>query len=155
LAASHHNLGILLKGLGKWPQAEDQLCKALGIREQLAADFPAVPAYRQELAGSHSNLGLLLRGLRKGPQAEEQHDKALLIQEKLAADFPAMLQYQIELGGDYCNLGGLLSDGGQPGASLVWFEKAIRTLTPVCEQNHRLGVAKQYLYNSHRARALT
>jgi eukaryotic-like serine/threonine-protein kinase len=155
LAASHNNLGTLLNALRKGPQAEEQLRKALVILEKLAADFPAVPAYRQNLAASHNNLGTLLNALRKGPQAEEQLRKALVIREKLAADFPGMLRYQIDLGGSYCNLGSLFSDGGQPGASLVWFEKAIRTLTPVYEQNRRLEEAKQFLRNSHVGRAHT
>ena len=50
LALSHNNLGVLLAGLGKRPEAEEQYRKALAIQEKLAAEFPAVPEYRKHLA---------------------------------------------------------------------------------------------------------
>ena len=49
-----------LVGAGKEEEAEEQYRKALAIREKLAADFPAVPDYRQDLAASHNSLGILL-----------------------------------------------------------------------------------------------
>ena len=88
LALSHNNLGNLLAGLGKRPEAEQQYRKALTIQEQLAADFPAVPAYRQDLAISHNSLGVLLAGLGKRPEAEEQYRKALAIQETAGRRLP-------------------------------------------------------------------
>jgi serine/threonine protein kinase/Flp pilus assembly protein TadD len=153
LAGSHNNLGLLLAGLGKYPEAEKQLRQALALKEQLAADFPAVPAYRQELAGSHNNLGAVLAGLGKGPEAEQEHRQALALLEKLAADFPAMPQYQINLGGVYGNFGNLIRDGGQPGNSLEWYAKAIRTLTAVRDLDRRLVLPRQFLRNSHGGRA--
>jgi serine/threonine protein kinase/Tfp pilus assembly protein PilF len=129
LADSHNNLGLLLYALRRLSSAEQQYRLALSLREKLAADFPAAPRYRQELAGCRSNLGVLLRDLRKWPEAEQQSQQALALQEKLAADFPAVPEYQIELGGSYCNLGHWVRASGRPGESLVWFEKAIRTLT--------------------------
>jgi tetratricopeptide (TPR) repeat protein len=43
---------------------------------------------------------------------------------------------------------------GRSSDSLVWYEKAIRTLTLTHEQDRRLVVAKQFLRNSHWGRAL-
>ena len=50
LAMSHNNLACLLPELGKQPEAEKQHRKALAIQEKLVAEFPAVPAYREDLA---------------------------------------------------------------------------------------------------------
>jgi tetratricopeptide (TPR) repeat protein len=102
---------------------------------------------------SHNNLGLLLAGLRKGAEAEQQYRKALDLQEKLVTDFPTVPAYQVERGISYLNMGVLIRDGAQPSASLVWFEKAIRTLTAVYEQDRRLVLAQQALRNSHASRA--
>ena len=57
------------------------------------------------------------------------------------------------IGGSYCNFGQLVRNSGQPGESLEWFEKAIRILTAVHEQNRGLVMARQYLRNSHSNRA--
>ena len=65
-----------------------------------------------------------------------------------------MPQYRVDLGGSYCNFGILVRNSGQPGESLEWFEKAIRTLTAVYEQDRRLVLARQFLRNSHWNRAM-
>jgi tetratricopeptide (TPR) repeat protein len=130
------------------------VCFYLAIREKLAADFPAVPAYRSNLASSHNNLGLLLAGLGKGAVAQQQYRKALAIREKLAADFPAVPGYRVELGASYCNFGDLMARGGKLADSLVWFQKAIATLRPVHEQEPRAVIAKVFLRNSHWGRAI-
>jgi tetratricopeptide (TPR) repeat protein len=150
LAESHHNLGSLLAEFRKGPEAEQQYRKALAMEEKLVAQFPAVPQYRVDLAGSHNRLGMLLTGLGKRPEAEQECRKALAIRERLVAEFPTVPQYRVDLGGSYCNLGFL---NGQPAESLEWFEKAIRTLTAVFEQDRRLVLAGQFLRNSHWNRA--
>src|SRR5208337_4397341 len=91
----------------------------------LAADFPALPAYRQSLAMSHNNLGNLLQELGQRAAAEEQYRKALAIQEKLATDFPAVPAYQVSLGASSLNFGQLILDGGNPAESLKWYGRAI------------------------------
>jgi serine/threonine protein kinase len=56
--------------LGETSEAVRGYREAIRLWEQLAADFPAVPDYRQRLANSHKNLGSLLRSLGKRPEAE-------------------------------------------------------------------------------------
>jgi serine/threonine protein kinase/tetratricopeptide (TPR) repeat protein len=154
LARSHNNLGLLLAGLEKYEEAERQYRQAVALQEKLTADFPAVPAYRDDLGGSHHNLGNLLAHRRKHAEAEQQYRLALALFEKLATECPGVPAYQVEWGGSYCNLGNLLRDGDQPGMSLEWFSKAIRTVTPVHEQGTGLVMASQCLRNSHAGRAL-
>ena len=64
-----------------------------------------------------------------------------------------MPEYQIDLGGSFCNFGELVRKSGRPSDSLLWFDKAIRTLAAVYEQERRLVVAKRFLRNSHAGRA--
>jgi tetratricopeptide (TPR) repeat protein len=119
----------------------------------VAAEFPAVPEYRDGLVASHANLGVLLTNLSKWPEAEEHYRSALAICEKLAVNFPTVPAHQVEVGGLSCNLGILVSASGRPSDSLVWFDKAIRTLTAVYEHDRRFAVASQFLRNSYAERA--
>jgi tetratricopeptide (TPR) repeat protein len=154
LAGSHSSLASLLLDLGKQPEAEDQYRQAVAIQEKLAAEFPAQPGYHSELARNRNSLGVLLRRLGRGPEAEQQYLKALAIQEKLAADFPALPEYRISLGGSYCNFGNLLLAGGNRSRSLEWFARVIGTLAPIHQQEPRDALARQFLRNSHWARAM-
>ena len=54
-------MGLLLKDLGQRQEGEEQYRKAVAIREKLAADFPAVPAYQVDLGGSYCNYGNSIR----------------------------------------------------------------------------------------------
>ena len=78
---------------------------------------------------------------------------ALAIRQELAQEFPAVPGYRVDLGRTYGRLGRLVMDCGQPGESLEWFEKAIRTLTAVYEQDRRLVQAGRFLRDSHWSRA--
>jgi tetratricopeptide (TPR) repeat protein len=103
----------LLAGLGKDPEAEAAYRQAQAIFDKLAADFPTVPQYRQDLAASHYNLGVLLAGLGKRPEAEAAYRQALAIQEKLAADLPTVPEYRRDLAKSHNNLGVLLAGLGK------------------------------------------
>jgi tetratricopeptide (TPR) repeat protein len=113
-----------------------------------------VPRYQQDLASAHGNLGILLAGLGQRDAARTECEAARDLHKKLAAAFPAVPQYQVALGRDYSNFAVLVRDEGHPADSLPWFDLAIRTLTPVYEQDRRHVNAKEFLRNSHRSRAL-
>jgi tetratricopeptide (TPR) repeat protein len=153
---THLNLGNLLRDLGQWKEAETAYRAALAIKEKVTADFPAVPAYRQDLARTHSNLGVLLHFLDKPKEAEKAFRAALALQEKLTADFPAVPVYQVEWTGTCLNLGNLIRIDGKPAESLPWYGQAIAALTPLLDKEPGLAMARLFLRNSHwgRARAL-
>ena len=65
--------------------------------------------------------------------------RLLAIQEKLVDDFPTVPAYRVELGGSYCNFGILVRDGGKPAECLEWFDKALRTLTPIHDGTARFN----------------
>jgi tetratricopeptide (TPR) repeat protein len=153
LADSHLNLGNLLWGQNQPEHAAEHFRKALATYEKLADDFPAVTAYRQDLASSHNNLGILLKDQKQLDKARDQHRKALDIQQKLADDFPGVTAYQVELGGSCCNYGNLLLSSSKSAESLPWYDKAIRALTPVHQQDPRSVLPRMFLRNSHAGRA--
>ncbi len=96
--------------LGRKEESVVAIRRALDEFAALAAEFPAVPEYRANLAVSHNDLGLLLNDLGNRAEAEEQYHRALVIREKLVAEFPAVPEYRAELASSYGNLG-LLRDG--------------------------------------------
>jgi hypothetical protein len=63
----------------------------------LAADFPAVPAYRRDLARSHNNLVALLREQGDRAGAAAAYRAALAIREKLVADYPDVPSHRQDL----------------------------------------------------------
>jgi tetratricopeptide (TPR) repeat protein len=153
LATGLINLGAQLKKRGQPTEAEATCRQALAVREQLAADYPAVPQYRQDLAHSHNNLGGLLRDLGQRAEAEAAFRRALSLQEQLAADFPAVVQYRLDLAGGQVNLGHVLKDDGQPSAALEWYGQGIDTLRAVRAKDPRRTTAREYLRNAHWGRA--
>jgi serine/threonine protein kinase/tetratricopeptide (TPR) repeat protein len=99
--------------LGERREAVGGYQEAIRLLERLAADFPAEPLYRQELAHCHHNLGIVLRGLGKRPEAEAAYRQAMALEEKLVADFPAVPAHRQDLAADYNSLGILLKDLGK------------------------------------------
>jgi tetratricopeptide (TPR) repeat protein len=99
--------------------------QALALQEKLAAEFPAVPSYRQGLALSHNNLGILLRDTGRPREAEEAYRRALSLQQELAAGRPAVPDYRRELAGSYYNLGTLLRRTGRPREAEEAYRRAL------------------------------
>jgi serine/threonine protein kinase/Tfp pilus assembly protein PilF len=115
-ASSYNQVAFCLGAQGKAGEALAIGRKALALQEELCNQFPAVPAYRQELARSYNNLGMLLARQKQEEKAAEQYRKALAIQERLVQEFPAAPVYFQELARCHNNLGMLLvaqNDGKQ------------------------------------------
>jgi tetratricopeptide (TPR) repeat protein/tRNA A-37 threonylcarbamoyl transferase component Bud32 len=155
LATSHNNLGNLLQDLKQPEQAAEQYGKALAIQQKLADEVPTVAAYRQDLARSYNNLGNLLLSQNRADKAAEHYRMALTIRQKLADDFPAERKYQGELGHSCSSFARLLLLSGKPQESLPWFDRAIRTLTDIHQQDTRNITSRLFLRNSHWGRAQT
>jgi tetratricopeptide (TPR) repeat protein/tRNA A-37 threonylcarbamoyl transferase component Bud32 len=121
LAASSDRLGNLWRD-SQPRKAEVAYRRALGLREELVADFPTVPAYRQALASSHNNLAIALQAAGKQPAADQAYRDALAVQEKLVADFPRIPAFRRELASSLNNRGILLQQTNRPAEA----EKAYR-----------------------------
>jgi serine/threonine protein kinase/Flp pilus assembly protein TadD len=121
----HRRVAYLWYQLGRRDEARSEYERALAIHQKLAAEFPAVPEYRSELAKSHNNLGVLLSGLGKRAEAEEEYRQALVIQEKLAAEFPAVPDCRSELAASHNNLGILLAGLGRRAEAAEEYRQAL------------------------------
>src|SRR5574341_188290 len=88
MSLSHANLGILLDGHHRKPEAEAAYRKAVQLDEALTAEFPKIPEHRQHYYGMMWNLAGVLADQGKKPEAEQTLSKAIEAGEVLVADLP-------------------------------------------------------------------
>jgi serine/threonine protein kinase/tetratricopeptide (TPR) repeat protein len=152
-AATLGDYATVLEQLGKSQEGEALARRALGIQQGLAEEFPDQPEFRQRVAHSFNVLGNSLLNQGKRPEAEESLRKSMEIKEKFAAEAPRDVDRAVDLAGALCNLGILQIESGRPQAALEWLDKAIDRLQGVLAREPRLSAAKEYLANSHAAKA--
>ncbi len=112
-AAAAHRVGFIEYRLGRTAEAAAAYRLALDGYAKLAAEFPAVPEYRHDLAGSHTQPGASADRPGEAAGGGGAVSEALAIQEKLAADFPAVPEYRQDLARSHNNLGLLLAGLGK------------------------------------------
>jgi serine/threonine protein kinase len=113
-ARAYHRMGRLNQILGRSKDSENAYRRAVSLFQQLAADFPTRPEFRQELASSHNTLGaLLLRATARLTEAESAYVEALAILKQLAVEFPNRPEFRQALAGIHNNLGNLLHVTGR------------------------------------------
>ena len=150
-AAAARKVGFIESRLGHKVESATAVRMARDGYAALAADFPAVPAYRRDLAGSQNNLGLQLADLGERAEAEGEYRKALAIQEKLAADFPGDPAYRQELDRSHNNLGILLAVLGKGAEAEAEYRQALAIQEKLAADiptvpEYRQGLARSY-YN--------
>ena len=96
-AAAAHKVGLIEYRLGHQTESALAMRMACDLLTSLAADFPAVTAYRSDLSRSHNNRGYMLASLGKRAEAEAEYRQSLAIKEKLAADFPGVPAYRADV----------------------------------------------------------
>ena len=86
---------------------------ALATRQKLAADFPLVSEYRQEVGRAYHNLGEFYIGgdthAIRPAEAEATLRAAVAIREKLVDESPAVTEYRQELADSFASLGDCLA----------------------------------------------
>jgi tetratricopeptide (TPR) repeat protein len=124
-AEGYARVGLMRHRLGDLKDAEVAHREALAIRQQLAADFPTRPDFRQELATSHNKLGVLLCDTGRLAEAEAAYREALALRQQLAADFPTRPDFRQELATSHNNLGALLRDTARLQEAEVAYREAL------------------------------
>ena len=112
-ARAYHRMGRMNQVLGRDKDSENAYRRAVSLFQQLAADFPTRPEFRQELATSLNLLGVLLLATGRLTEAESAKIEGLAILKQLAADFPNRPEFRQALAGFHQNLGHLLHVTGR------------------------------------------
>jgi serine/threonine protein kinase len=103
-------VAYLRSKLGDWEAAVGDYRAAVAIREGLAAEFPAEPDYRGDLATTRCNLGGLLTGLGRAADAKAEYFRAIALREALAAEHPNVPRHRDGLAAARNNLGNAHDD---------------------------------------------
>jgi tetratricopeptide (TPR) repeat protein len=106
---AYGRLGRSYSWMGRVDQAEQCFREGFAIQKQLSAAFPAVAAYRNELAVGNIDVARLWMDAGKTQEAVGAVESALAILQKLAVEDPAERLYRARQGVAY-NLRGLLRD---------------------------------------------
>jgi tetratricopeptide (TPR) repeat protein len=107
-ARAYSRMGRMNQILGRSRDSENAYRRGVALGQELAADFPTRPEFRQELALTHNTLGILLLNTGRLKEAESAYREALAIQKKLAAEVPGRRDFRQALAGLYNNLGNVL-----------------------------------------------
>ena len=85
----HVELGNLLRRLRRFAEADKAISEALRIHQQLVADFPTAPDYREALWWENRDRGTLLWAQGQDHDANLAYQQAVKIGEQMVTDFPA------------------------------------------------------------------
>jgi eukaryotic-like serine/threonine-protein kinase len=135
--------------LGQKEEARVGFLEAINQFERLAAEFPAVPQFRQNLTVGHNSLGNLLRDLGRLPEAEAAFRQAFAIGDKLAAEFPAVPQHRQVLASSHHNLCNLLRDLGKRPEAEAAYRQALAIFEKLAGDFPVVPEYRQYLASSH------
>jgi serine/threonine protein kinase len=151
-ARGHFRVARLHEFLGEHRQAEAGYRQARDLLEQLAAEFPEVPAYRERLALSHNNLALRLRALGQHTQAENACRRAVALLEQLVAQGPEVPLYRQHLAVSFHSLNLVLWDQGKWAEAVTACRQALdhrsklaARFPDVAKYRHDLAVSHNYL----------
>jgi tetratricopeptide (TPR) repeat protein/tRNA A-37 threonylcarbamoyl transferase component Bud32 len=153
-AEGRFRVGTIRHRLGELREAEQDYDQAVSIREQLAADFPTRPEFRQTLADSHTNRGMVRSDTGRLKEAETDWNAALSILEELATDFPDRPEFRQKLAGSHLNRGTLRRATGQLREAEEDFDKALSIQKQLAADFPSRPDFRQQLAGSHNSRGV-
>jgi serine/threonine protein kinase len=137
--------------LGERDAALSEYRQALRLLKRLAAEFPAAPEYRHDLARCHDLLGRLLGHLGKQAEAEAEFREALALETKLAAEFPAAPEYRLFLSYARSNLGVLRMAKGKPAEAEAEYREVVALRKQLADDFPAVPEYHHELARGHRA----
>jgi serine/threonine protein kinase/predicted RNA polymerase sigma factor len=147
-------VGIMRYRLGELQEAEQDYDQAVSIYQQLAADFPARPEFRHDLARGYHNRGRLLKDTGRPREAEKDYDQALSINKQLAADSPTRPEFRQQLATSHNYRGTLLSATGRLKEAEEDYDQALSIRKQLAADFPSRAEFRQELAHSHNNRGL-
>jgi tetratricopeptide (TPR) repeat protein len=131
---AYGRLGRQYLWLGKADQAEQCFREAFAIDEHLAADYPGVAIYRNELAHGYMDIARMWSDRRNIKEATSAVETAVSILERLTTEYPAERRYRARLAGAYNTRGMLRDENEQVDDKAADYRKSISLLDDLANQ---------------------
>jgi len=125
-AIALHDVGTHHLRARAFADAEQKFREAVRIRQKLADDFPAILAYRWDLAESRMDLGETLRALGRREEAGEAFAQALVLQQALVRESPGRVGFRSEMAATLSQQADLLREDGKLEEAGTLVRQAIR-----------------------------
>ncbi len=149
MAGVQLTLGSVLANTGQVAEAEKVYSQAVAVCAQLAAEFPAVPDYRHDLALSQGYRAGVLDQLRRPQEADQAFAQALTLLEKLADDFPRLPRYREALAVTLINHGNFLKDAGRLPEAELAFRRSLALRQQLADERPGVPEYRQRLAYAH------
>jgi serine/threonine protein kinase/tetratricopeptide (TPR) repeat protein len=133
VCSAYRRAGQLFSYLGDQNRAKEAYVRQGEAAARFAAEFPAEPFYRAELAMSYYHLGRVLEEERDRT-AVEQYRYAFDIWDQLAKDFPDVPLYRRYVACAHTAFGHMLEQGGEWGAATERYRQVVDLMTEVVRQ---------------------
>ena len=147
LARSHGHLGLVLGQTGRFAEAEQNLRKAVQVREKAAAIVHDRPEVWQEVALAYRHLGCLLASSGQPQEAENAYSRAraLDLMGKVLDELPAMANYRLQQAMTQKDLGNLHTSTGEDEKAKLLFQQALLGFRRSCEMRPDDPESQNYL----------
>jgi serine/threonine protein kinase/tetratricopeptide (TPR) repeat protein len=124
-ASAYRRLGQIQVQLGQRNEGEESYRQAVALLEELLAESPGDPDFRNKLAGVNGDLGVLYHSTQRWPQAESAYQKAGALLEQLEREQPAVLKNRCDLAKTHGRLVVLYRQMGKFGQAEAAFQKSM------------------------------
>jgi tetratricopeptide (TPR) repeat protein len=147
-------VGTMRYRLGELDEAEQDYDQAVGMYEQLAAEFPSRYEFRQDLANTRNNRGHLLLALGRPEEARQDYDQAVDTYARLVDELPSRPELRQDLAGSHSNRGILLSGVGRLPEAREDYDQALGIREQLVAEFPSRPELREDLATSHNSRGV-
>ncbi|HJT33747.1 MAG TPA: protein kinase [Pirellulales bacterium] len=149
LAEVLRRVGSISRDTGSLSDAVAAYSRAAELYQQISAEEPSVPGYRNEVAVIYNSIGVLHKNSGEKSAAEALYLRSREISEKLVAEYPSNAEYRSNLAYTCHNLAMLETERGEPDAARANFGRAIEIDEKLVAQfpqvaDYRCDLARHY-----------
>lgn len=155
LALAHHNIGEVQGEMRKPRKSLESHQLAVAIYQGLGSEDAGLLEFDEYWAVSLNSIGLLYQfDLRNPNKALASYQQAIAIEERLVTEHPDVVRFSANLAGTYINRAQVAFQLEDFATAETSYTKGIDTLNSILSKDSKDPMARLYLRNAHRGRAM-